>query len=211
MDSAPQNRGPFIEEMTSFLNTFKAIPSPMMIMGYGGQMRSVSCEALWKLANKIPIDINECSAMFHTDWTPMPAARSNVQDRYFSSATPIASTHATDATHTTTRAHAAARARRRIVMSDAEDCLQEEVVPFLRRLKMLMTMKCHLMNLCVAKGWGQMGTCWRLWDLRHAQRVRAIVPCGLPPINASKHCWDSVRPLLHLALAGAKLWATTNH
>ena len=89
MDSAPQNRGPFIEEMTSFLNTFKAIPSPMMIMGYGGQMRSVACEALWKLANKIPIDINECSAMFYTDWTPMPAARSNVQDRYFSSATPL--------------------------------------------------------------------------------------------------------------------------
>jgi hypothetical protein len=99
-----------------------------MIMGYGGQMRSVACEALWKLANKIPIDINECSAMFYTDWTPIPAARSNVQNRYFSSATPVASTHAIDPTHTTTRVHAAPRARKRIVLSDDEDLLEEEVV-----------------------------------------------------------------------------------
>ena len=128
MDSAPQNRGPFIEEMTSFLNTFKAIPSPMMIMGYGGQMRSVACEALWKLANKIPIDINECSAMFHTDWTPMTAATSHVQNRYFSSATPDASTRATNATDTTTRANATVRARKRILRSDDEDSVEEEVV-----------------------------------------------------------------------------------
>ena len=127
MDSAPQNRGPFIEEMTSFLNTFKAIPTPMMIMGYGGQMRSVACEALWKLANKIPIDINECSAMFHTDWTPIPAATSNVQNRYFSSATPIASSIAIDP-DATTPMHVSARARKRIVLSDDEDSREEEVV-----------------------------------------------------------------------------------
>jgi hypothetical protein len=100
----------------------------MMIMGYGGQMRSVASEALWKLANKIPIDINECSAMFHTDWTPMIAATSHVQNRYFSSATPDASTRATNATHTTTRANATVRARKRILRSDDEDSVEEEVV-----------------------------------------------------------------------------------
>ena len=66
--------------------------------------------------------------MFYTDWTPIPAARSNVQDRYFSSATPDASTRAIDPTDTTTRANAAPRARKRIVLSDDDEDFEEEVV-----------------------------------------------------------------------------------
>ena len=94
----------------------------------GGQMRSVACEALWKLANKIPIDINECSAMFYSDWTPMTAATSNVQNRYFSSATPIASSIGIDPDATTPMHVGARAARKRIVQSDDEDLLEEEVV-----------------------------------------------------------------------------------
>jgi hypothetical protein len=94
----------------------------------GGQMRSVACEALWKLANKIPIDINECSAMFYSDWTPMTAATSNVQNRYFSSATPIASSIGIDPDATTPMHVGARAARKRIVQSDDEDLLEEEVI-----------------------------------------------------------------------------------
>jgi hypothetical protein len=122
-------------------------------------------------------------------------------------------TNAIDPMHTTTPVHMRPRVRANALCYPMMmKILKKKLLPFLRCLKMLTMMKCPLMHLCVqAKEWGQTGMCWKRSHLRCAQRDRAIVPCGLPPINASKHCWDSARPLLHLALAGAKLWATTNH
>ena len=89
-DAAPGTVGPFIDEMTSFLNSYRAIPAPNMIMSFGGQMRSVAAEALWKLANKTPISIDECAAMLFTDWQPMPSATAQPHQRYWSSHVPSA-------------------------------------------------------------------------------------------------------------------------
>ena len=67
------------------------------------------------------------TVIFFTDWTPIPTATSNVQDRYYSSATPIASSIAIDLLDATTPMHASARTRKRIVLSDDEDSLEEDV------------------------------------------------------------------------------------
>ena len=81
-DSAPGVRGPFLTELTSFLNTFKAIPTPSMIMSYGGLMRSEAADAMWNLINKVPISEHDTAALFYSDFTPIPgAARSH--NRYF--------------------------------------------------------------------------------------------------------------------------------
>lgn len=113
-------RGSFIEEMTAFLNSFRAIPAPSMIMGFGGQMRSVAAEALWKLANKMPITIYECSAMFYSDWVPSYAAASHVQNRYYASATPGVEAQAAP-TNNSNDSAATRSARPRIVDSDESE------------------------------------------------------------------------------------------
>jgi hypothetical protein len=141
--------------------------------------------------------------------SPMPEATSNVQDRYYSSATPIASSIAID---TTTPMHSPPPARANAFCYQmTKNILKKKfMVPFLRSTQMLTMMECPLMDLCVqAKAWGQTVKSWRRSQLPRAQRDRASVPCFLPPMNACKQCYDRARPLLHLELAGARLWATT--
>ena len=97
-----------------------AFPAPSMIMGFGGQMRSVAAEALWKLANKMPITIYECSSMFYSDWVPSYAAASHVQNRYYSSATPGFEAQAAS-TNNSNGSAPTRSARSRIVDSDESE------------------------------------------------------------------------------------------
>ena len=113
-DRAPGMHHSFLEEMTAFLNTFKCIPSPPMLMSYGGTMRSHAAEAMWKLVNKSPITCDDCSAMFFSDWSPPAGPTANDSQRFFSSTYMPGANLASPST-------GAARRHRRVVNDDDDD------------------------------------------------------------------------------------------
>ena len=116
-------RGDFITEMTHFLNTFKAIPSGMMLMSTGGSMRAIAAEAMWKLVNRVPISVSECSAMFHWDYEHTGPATQLPHHRYYANTyMPGAPRQPTPlAPDTTTPSSAAARRRRRGIVESDDD------------------------------------------------------------------------------------------
>ena len=73
----------FIEAMTSMLNTLKYVPSPLLIMGYGGSMRAAAAQALWLLANNRPITMAQCGALFLSDNSSDSAGGTSHAQRYY--------------------------------------------------------------------------------------------------------------------------------
>ena len=140
-DSVPGMRASFTTELTSFLNTFKAIPTPNMLMSFSGQMRSEASDAMWKLVNKTPISLHETAArraaLFYTDFVPTPGAA--VQHaRYFSHGAATGAGSPGQHPKPTMRGETGAtrRTRRRLVSDGESDGEAAQRRPMRTRVKM---------------------------------------------------------------------------
>ena len=115
--------------------------------------------------------------------------------------------------HTTTPVHVAPRARKRIVLSDDDEDFEEEVVAVSALSEYADDDEMPLD--APVRGSEAMGSNGDVLEAiastSRATRSRNRAVRSTPYQRVQALRWDSACPLLHLALARAKLWATTNH